>query len=129
MIGMLKKSFWSNDGYGEVRGRMLRFEKKSFFSDRFLIKDIEGVRERGWIQLRWLRGYADIVLDGQKYTWKRLNWWSNSFRILSSEGDELTSKSDRWLGTRGTLHFDYIDPAVLLVGLYIMGVIRKRRRA
>lgn len=127
LVGMLKQSVWSNNAYGEVRGRMLRFSQVTFLPRKFRIKDIEGVAERGSIDFKWLRGRADIVLDGKKYTWEKDGWFGAGFRVRSEEGDELKLTSDRWSGLNGTLEFDYIDPAIFLVGFYILGVFRKRR--
>lgn len=128
LIGMLKNSVWSSRSYGEIRGRLLRFERKRRYSGTFIIKDIEGVGERGRIDFRWFRRKIAVELDGKHYTWERMHWFGNSFSIVSDEGESLEVRGGTIWGRSGSLHLGYIDPALVLVGFYIMEIIRKVRR-
>jgi hypothetical protein len=125
LVGMLRRTAWGTSAYGEIRGRMVRFERKNLFSSRVLIKDIEGVKERGWVKLNALKGRAEIVIDGQRYTWERKDRAGRCTCIVSEEGEKVTLTTDRGTDRSGTLQFGYIDPTLFLVGIYLSGIQRR----
>ncbi|ODS82214.1 MAG: hypothetical protein ABS46_09585 [Cytophagaceae bacterium SCN 52-12] len=119
LVGLLKASPWSSSAYGEMRGRMLRFDRKSFGSATILIRSIEGDAERGRIRLGLSGSRAEILLDGSKYSWKKVGWLNSGSVLEDEEGEVLRITGDRFLGRSGSLQFEYSDPAVFLVGLYL----------
>lgn len=119
LAGLLKASAWSSYAYGELRGRMLSFDRKSFGSRTFLIRSIEGDTERGSIRLSLSGRQADILLDGRKYSWKKTGWLNDESLVKDEEGEVLRITGDRFCGRSGSLQFEYSDPAVFLVGLYL----------
>ncbi len=119
LVGLLKASPWSSSAYGELRGRMLRFDRKSFGSGTFLIRNIEGDTERGRIRLSMSGNRADILLDGRQYNWEKTGLLNGDSLVSDEEGEVLRIRSDRFLGRSGSFHFEYSDPAVFLVGLYL----------
>ena len=129
LVGLLRASAWGRSAYGELRGRMLRFDRKGWREIR--IMNIEGDSERGQIRLGLFGNYADILLDGRNYTWKK-SGWLNGGSVLKEEEEEeeeeeeiLTITGDRFLGRSGVLEFEYSDPAVFLVGVYLEVQARK----
>lgn len=119
LVGLLKASPWSSSAYGELRGRMLRFDRKSFCSRTFVIRNIEGDSERGRIRLSLYGRRADILLDGRQYNWEKTGSLNGGSLVRDEEGEVLRIISDRFLGRSGSLQFEYNDPAVFLVGLYL----------
>lgn len=119
LVGLLKASAWSSSAYGELRGSMLRFERKSFGSATVLIRSIEGDTERGRVSLSLFGSRADIQLDGRRYSWKKTGWLNGDSLLKDEEGEVLRIISDRFWGRNGSLQFEYSDPAVFLVGLYL----------
>lgn len=129
IIGMLRNSWWSGKAYGEVRGRMLRIHPKGWTRKRFSILDIEGVREIGRIETGWLARKGTIQVNDLTYHFRRTGWLKNCIIIGSEDGDELVVKSSGVFYPKGTIEFDYIDPTLMLVGLYILDLARKRNAA
>ncbi len=125
LVGLLKASAWSSSAYGELRGRMLRFDRESFGSATVLIRNIEGDTERGRIRLSLFGSRADILLDGRKYSWKKAGWLNSDSLLKDEEGVVLKITDDRFLGRSGSLQFEYSDPAVFLVGLYLEVLAKK----
>lgn len=119
LVGLLKASPWSSSAYGELRGSMLRFDRKSFGSGTFLIRNIEGDTERGRIRLSMSGNRADILLDGRQYNWEKTGRLNGGSLLRDEAGEVLRIRSDRFLGRSGSLQFEYSDPAVFLVGLYL----------
>lgn len=119
LVGLLKASAWSSSAYGELRGWMLRFDRKGFGSRIILIRNIEGDTERGRIRMSVSGRRAEILLDGRNYNWEKTGWLNGDSLVKDEEGEIVRITGDRFLARSGSLQFEYNDPAIFLVGLYL----------
>lgn len=126
--GLLKRSSWKNEGYGELNGFMVRFKTKGFWKPVTQILDIEGEKELGSIQYNSWKGSATITYDNKTYSWKFDSLMRESWQIGHEDDFVKFSKPNIWQN-KGNLEMENISPAVVLAGLFVYGYFWKMAAA
>lgn len=124
IAGLLKRSFWKDDAYGELNGHLIQFKTKGFWKRKTLILDIEGTKELGHIVYNSWKTSAVITYEDKSYTWTFDSWAGKNWKIKSGEDQAIYSKTSVWKN-KGDIETDNISPAVILAGLFIYGYFRK----
>ncbi|WP_159475298.1 hypothetical protein [Dyadobacter sp. 3J3] len=120
IAGLLKKSIWKDDGYGELNGHMLRFETKGFLHRTTRILDIEGKVELGKIEYKTWKSTAVVTFESESYEWKFDSWVRKKWQISNGANSAVFSKTSLWK-SEGEIETEDISPAMILTGLFIYG--------
>lgn len=118
--GLLKRSTWKNEGYGELNGFMVRFKTKGFWKPVTHIFDIEGEKELGTIQYKTWKNTATITYENQSYEWQFDSWMRKKWHIRQNDNRAGFTKTSVWKN-EGTIEIEDISPAIVLAGLFIYG--------
>lgn len=120
IAGILKRSFWKDDAYGELNGHMVRFKTNGFWKRTTQILDIEGTKELGLITFNIWKSTAVITYENQTYGWKFDSWMRKKWQL--GNGDDFVQyvKRSSWKN-EGDIEIQNISPALVLAGLFIYG--------
>lgn len=127
IVGILKNNFWSQKGYGELRGFLMRFDGKLFGGPKTTILDIEGVKKLGHIEFKQIPRSASIHFEGQRYEWRYTDSGVKGSWVIKSDDDQANYEVESSAGTEGRITDPFLPPVVLLSGLYIHGYFLKKK--
>jgi len=124
IAGLLKRSLWKDDAYGELNGYLVRFKTTGFWKRKTQILDIDGIRELGHIEYSSWKTSALITFEEKSYEWNFDSWTRKNWKIKSGEDQAIYSKTSVWKN-KGDIEVDNISPVVILAGLFIYGYFLK----
>ena len=124
IAGLLKRSLWKEDAYGELNGHMMQFKTTGFWKRKTQILDIEGTRELGFIEYNSWKTSAVITYEDKSYEWTFDSWMRKNWKIKSGEDQAVYSKISTWKN-KGNIEVENISPAIVLAGLFVYGYFQK----
>lgn len=128
IVGLLKRSTWKDDAYGELNGYMVRFKTKGFWKRSTKILDIEGTKELGHIEYHSWKSTAVITYEDKSYEWAFDSWTRKTWKINNGEDQAIYSKTSFWKN-KGDIEVENISPAIILSGLFVYGYFQKMTAA
>lgn len=120
IAGLLKRSFWKDDAYGELNGHMMRFKTKGFWKRTTRILNIDGTKELGHITFNTWKSTAVITYENQTYVWRFDSWMRKKWKLGSGVDFVHYVKTSSWKN-EGDIETENISPALVLTGLFIYG--------
>jgi hypothetical protein len=120
IAGLLKRSFWKDNAYGELNGHMVRFKTKGFWKPTTQILDIEGKQELGQIVFNTWKSTAAIRYQDQTYHWEFDSWTRKKWTLRTGEDFVQYVKTSSWKN-EGDIEIEEISPALILTGLFVYG--------
>lgn len=125
IIGMLNKSPFKQDAYGEFLGTMLRFSGTRFFNTKIRILDIEGTKIVG--EIRFKNWFKEVTVTYQNQAYPgRLSDDSGRW-LIEDQGQEIRFESPSLSETTSIFEQNNMNPAVVLATLYIRGIYKMNR--
>ena len=118
ITGLLKKSTWKRQAYGEFNGAMLRFRSEGFWKTNTILSDIEGTKDLGTIEYDSWKTSGKVTFMDETFEWKYESWKRNKWRISNENGFAEYTVTNIWKG-EGVIEFEDIPPALVLIGLFI----------
>ncbi|HEV7349140.1 hypothetical protein [Telluribacter sp.] len=128
IVGILKRGSWGTDTYGEYNGYLVRFDTKGFGKRSARILDIEGQKVLGSVKFRRFPTSATITYEGEEYQWNYQQWSRYKWSVRHTDEEATYVAARPWQGGGGTIQYDYLHPAIVLVGLYVHSYFRQRFR-
>lgn len=128
IVGLLKRSLWKDDAYGELDGYMVRFKTTGFWKRKTAILDIEGVKQLGHIEYNFWKTSAVITYEERFCSWTFDSWMRKSWKIVGGQDQAIYSKPSVWKN-KGDIEVDNMSPVMILAGLFVYGYFQKAAAA